>query len=66
MTEQSIVRENLMTVEGYTPYCGSDNCHKGMPRTKWDKELKQFVCSCGWVSEFHKGFIARYIIKWNK
>ena len=35
--EDSIVRNNLMTREGYAPYCGNGEwCLKGMPRTKWD------------------------------
>lgn len=66
MTEESIVRENLMTEEGYSPYCGAENCYLRMPRTKWDSSLNQFTCSCGWVSNFPADFIQRYKQKWNK
>ena len=53
-----IVRKNLLTRKGYTPYCGNMNC-KRMPRTKFDGE--QFVCdSCGWRSEFPADFITEY------
>lgn len=72
MTELTIVRENLMTREGYTGYCGNawdeqkkNNCD--MPRTKWIPELNQFRChKCGWVSQFPDDFIQRYKQKWNK
>ena len=60
----SIVRNNLMTREGYTPYCGSDKCVLGMPRTWWDGQ--QFKCPCGWVSQFDDKFIAEYKKKWGK
>lgn len=63
--EVSIVRQNLMTREFYTPYCGAMTCLFRSPRTKWDNEKKQFVCSCGWNSSFPKDFIDRYIKKWN-
>jgi hypothetical protein len=63
MTESTIVRENLMTQEGYRPYCGSLNgCDN--PRTSWNGE--QFVCPyCGWTSQFPNDFISRYKDKWN-
>lgn len=33
----SIVRRNLLTREGYSPYCGGDNaCRFSMPRTFFD------------------------------
>ncbi len=57
----SIVRENLMTRPGYTPYCGAENCSAGMPRTKFDGE--QFRCSCGWRSRFDAPFICDYKAK---
>lgn len=60
----SIVRENLMTVEGYSPYCCDDKCTQNMPRTKWNGE--QFECKCGWVSKFPDDFIAQYRAKWKK
>ncbi len=67
MTESSIVRENLMTVENYTGYCGAmQHCHLGMPRTKWDKEKEQFTCLCGWVSQYPPDFIQRYKKRWSK
>ncbi len=69
MAEESIVRENLMTREGYSPYCGNDvprgvfgGCHN--PRTKFNGE--QFVCPhCKWVSAFPDDFILRYKDRWN-
>lgn len=71
MTEETIVRENLMTEKGYRPYCGNDkprNAPGGcsMPRVNWSEELHQFVCpECGWVSKFPQDFISRYMTKWN-
>lgn len=32
MKEITIVRENLMTREGYSPYCGNNNCVFRGPR----------------------------------
>jgi len=59
----SIVRDNLMTQPGYTPYCGGQ-C-KIMPRTVFDGE--QFNCPCcGWRSAFEPEFIAQYKTKWEK
>ena len=60
----SIVRENLMSRQGYTPYCG--NAHAcSMPRTLWTGE--QFKCPCcGWASQFPAEFIAEYKAKWSK
>ena len=67
MTESSIVRENLMTEEGYTGYCGAmQHCYLGMPRTTWDKDKEQFVCRCGWVSQYPSDFIQRYKARWSK
>ena len=60
----SLVRNNLMKEQYYTPYCGSDNCSYGMPRTKWFSG--QFMCSCGWKSEFDAAFIKEYRKKWLK
>ena len=56
----SIVRRNMLSVNRYTPYCGDNNCSKGMPRTKYDKDKKQFICSCGWQSEFDNDFMDAY------
>lgn len=64
--ENSIVRENLMTVENYAPYCGEVFCKFNAPRTKWDKDISQFRCKCGFKTEFPKEFIDRYKLKWNK
>lgn len=66
MKEQSIVRENLMTEKQYTPYCGAGQyCTKKMPRTRWDGDLSQFVCQCGWRSQFPGDFIKRYKKQWG-
>jgi hypothetical protein len=54
----SIVRENLLSRPGYTPYCGSENCVLRMPRTFFDGE--QFKCRCGWRSRFEAEFIGQY------
>ncbi|BCQ23139.1 hypothetical protein NK8_12640 [Caballeronia sp. NK8] len=60
----SIVRNNLMTQRGYTPYCGSVDCGI-MPRTRWNGS--QFCCShCGWTSRFPDDFIAEYKAKWHE
>lgn len=59
----SIVRENLMTREGYAPYCGNMKCSAGMPRTHFTNG--QFECRCGWRSEYEPEFIAAYKAKWR-
>ena len=51
----SLIRENILKDNNYTPYCGSNNCYLTWPRTKFDGE--QFVCDCGWRSAFEKEFI---------
>ena len=69
MKEETIVRENLMTEQGYRPYCGNnvsrnmiDGCDN--PRTRFNGE--QFVCiKCGWTSNFPSDFMQRYKQKWN-
>lgn len=59
----SIIRENLMTQPGYSPYCGNpDRCSYGMPRTRFIHG--QFQCACGWRSGFDADFIAQYQAKW--
>ena len=60
----SVVRNNLMQEKYYTPYCGSDWCSYGKPRTKWMG--RQFMCSCGWMSSFDQEFIKEYREKWKK
>lgn len=60
----SIVRENLMEIDGYSPYCGNMKC-RIMPRTKFNGS--QFHCKCcGWESKFDDAFINQYKDKWNK
>jgi hypothetical protein len=54
----SIVRENLLTRKGYTPYCGSVSCFLRMPRSYFNG--KQFQCGCGWESSFEAEFIEKY------
>lgn len=67
----SIVRNNLMTKQGYAPYCGSitprppigNGCDN--PRTVFNGE--QFVCpKCGYTTKFPLEFIGEYKIKWQK
>lgn len=58
MAESSIVRNNLLTLRGYTPYCGGQWCDQGTPRTVFAGE--QFACRCGWRSTFEPEFIERY------
>lgn len=59
----SIVRDNLMTQPGYSPYCGNDKC-RNMPRTVF--RGGQFICKqCGWKSQFPADFIAQYKAKWG-
>lgn len=68
--ERNIVRENLMNIKHYTPYCGNisparspKGCNN--PRTRFNG--KQFECpNCGWVSLFPEDFINRYKTKWGK
>jgi hypothetical protein len=56
----STVQRNLLSVPGYSPYCGAERCLKGMPRTTWDPNIRQFVCACGWKSSFPADFITKY------
>ncbi len=60
--ENTIVRNNLLTEKGYTPYCGG--CDR-MPRTVWSNTKQQFTCSCGWTSSFPAEFINKYINIWH-
>lgn len=60
----SLIRENLMAMKYYTPYCGSDDC-LDMPRTVFTGQ--QFKCpTCGWESQFDAEFMAEYKAKWDK
>jgi hypothetical protein len=55
----NIVRDNLMNIPGYEPYCGRDAC--------WDRagyRKGQFRCHCGWVSQFPADFIQAYEARW--
>jgi hypothetical protein len=62
--EDSIVRNNLMEREGYSPYCGNDTVNCPWPRTHFDGE--QFICKhCGWRSSFPEDFMERYKAKWK-
>jgi len=58
----NLVRGNLMTRPGYSPYCGAVCCRLRMPRTKFNGE--QFECGCGWTSNFDTTFITLYKAKW--
>ncbi len=59
----SLIRDNLMNREGYSPYCGNDKCYYHWPRTTFDGE--QFKCKCGWRSGFDTEFIDQYKAKWH-
>lgn len=61
MSEVSIVRTNLLSQPGYSPYCGSEKCYR---RTKFNGN--QFECKCGWKSAFPSEFIAEYKIVLEK
>jgi hypothetical protein len=62
----SIVRNNLLTLPWYAPYCGNDiarytpgGCDN--PRTVWSITKEQFVCpKCGYTTEFPKDFLEEY------
>lgn len=57
-TRMSIVRDNLMSRPGYTPYCGAVYCQRRWPRTWFNGD--QFQCGCGWQSNFEQSFIEQY------
>ena len=60
----SIVRNNLLTRPGYSPYCGNmlaaaDPGGCSNPRTRFNGQ--QFKChECGWESQFEPEFIQQY------
>lgn len=59
-----VIRNNIMTIPGYSPYCGDMFCPTN-PRSFFNGE--QFECSvCGWVSQFEEEFIEKYKEKWSK
>ncbi|MEP3669943.1 MAG: hypothetical protein ABJN42_24805 [Roseibium sp.] len=55
----SIVRNNLMKRPGYMPYCGEAH----LVRLSFDGT--QFVCTCGYRTEFTEDFIAGYKSRWH-
>lgn len=59
----SVVRDNLLSKPGYTPYCGEAFCWAGWPRTTFEND--QFQCRCGWRSSFEPDFIERYKARRN-
>lgn len=73
MKENSIVRENLMNIKGYTGYCGSELCKPRMMQPmlfeRWPRTVfngLQFKCpKCGWLSKYPIDFINRYKEKWK-
>jgi hypothetical protein len=58
-TNMSIVRNNMLTRPGYTPYCGAETCRWHWPRTTFNG--KQFKCQCGWQTSIEPEFIAKYV-----
>jgi len=62
----SLVRVNLMTREGYSPYCGDGfDTYCSLPRSRFTGT--QFKCpECGWESDFPEEFINEYKAKWSK
>lgn len=64
MSGLSTVRRNLLTREGYAPYCGNLHCHLFMPRTHFIDG--QFRCGCGWSSDFEPEFIAAFLSRWPR
>ena len=56
---QSIVRMNLLTIAGYTPYCAGDYSVCRLPRLVFDGE--QFKCPrCSYRTNFDPVFIHEY------
>ncbi|CAB4187999.1 hypothetical protein UFOVP1169_40 [uncultured Caudovirales phage] len=56
----SLVRENLLTRKGYTPYCGGDYSRCRLPRLVFDGD--QFKCphGCGFRTNYDPEFIEQY------
>lgn len=60
----SIVRDNLLTRKGYTPYCGNPKARDSIggcdnPRMGFDGE--QFRCrKCGYRTDYEPQFIQKY------
>ncbi len=57
------VRQNPLTLAGYVPYCGAQECPHDWPRSRWDGS--QFRCDCGWRSTLPASFVAEYRAKWG-
>lgn len=59
------IRQNLMLIPNYTPYCGfGEKCD--MPRTRPTKDF-QFECPCcDFVTKYPEDFITAYRIRWGK
>lgn len=71
MTEETIVRQNLIDDVNYRPYCGNNEARQNIggcynPRTQYRSVDGQFICpNCKWISEFPQDFIDRYKEKHN-
>jgi hypothetical protein len=67
--ETSIVRNKLMTVKDYTPYCGNNISRRlingcSNPRTKFNGQ--QFCCpECKFITSFPIDFIEKYKEYWG-
>lgn len=68
--DRTIVRSNLLTRKGYTPYCGNNKAARNVggcnnPRTIFNGN--QFCCPrCGYETSFPEDFIKRYKDKWHE
>jgi hypothetical protein len=62
LIEGSVVRFNLMNREYYQPYCGVSRCFN---RATFNKNKKQFECTCGWISQYPESFIEKYLERWG-
>jgi hypothetical protein len=58
-----VVRLNLLNRKGYTPYCSSPICTLDQPRTI--RKANQFVCGCGFRTNYDWKFNNAYRSKWN-
>jgi len=60
----SIVRQNLMTREGYSPYCAEVRCFR---RARFNPDRGQFGCPVhSFETSFEPEFIEEYRKKWGK
>lgn len=53
-------RKKLLRSRHYSP-----GCFKCQSKTEWDSKVSQFVCQCGWRSQFPGDFIRRYKKQWG-